>query len=236
MYLWKVSNSLLTILLSTKVHVHVLFALLLCCLTLLASFFLLSLIKTFIHMQPTNINILTMSAVNTAAATCPVLNQAAAHIWETFGKALLLFAKCHNVYDQSAVTDAEIDTLGKHLLYMYITQNPHVCVVVFCLFHFGAEEDITAFMQYYQTHFSSASVTPKFHMLEEHVVPFLRQWKMALGFMGEQGAVNDLDRTYGNIPNMVDRLHRIMQEHHLKTAPSTSALIPAVKKRKISLE
>ena len=61
-------------------------------------------------MQPTNINTITMSVVNTAAETWAALNQAASHIQEKFGEAFLLFAKCHNVYDQSAVTDAEIDT------------------------------------------------------------------------------------------------------------------------------
>ena len=29
-------------------------------------------------------------------------------------------------------------------------------------------------------------ITPKLHMLEEHVCTFLQQWLMALGFYGEQ--------------------------------------------------
>ena len=31
------------------------------------------------------------------------------------------------------------------------------------------------------------SIPPKYHFLEDHVVPFIRKWKVGLGFYGEQG-------------------------------------------------
>ena len=50
-----------------------------------------------------------------------------------------------------------------------------------------AEEDITNFLQFLREKFPDMTITPKLHMLEEHVCPFLRQWHLGLGFYGEQG-------------------------------------------------
>lgn len=33
-----------------------------------------------------------------------------------------------------------------------------------------------------------ATITPKLHMLEDHVIPFLTKWGVGLGFLGEHGA------------------------------------------------
>ena len=46
-----------------------------------------------------------------------------------------------------------------------------------------AEEDITNFLQFLREKFPDMTITPKLHMLEEHICPFLRQWHMGLGFM-----------------------------------------------------
>lgn len=42
-------------------------------------------------------------------------------------------------------------------------------------------------MKFYRETFPSETVTPKLHMMEEHVVLFLRQWKNGLGMYGEKG-------------------------------------------------
>ena len=41
---------------------------------------------------------------------------------------------------------------------------------------------IQKFMAFYRRNFPEASVLPKMHMLEAHVVPWLRQWGVGLGF------------------------------------------------------
>ena len=93
-------------------------------------------------------------------------------------------------------------------------------------------------MQFYRSNFPGTTITPKFHLLEEHVVPFVRQWGLGFGFMGEQGGesihaqFNNLERTYANIPNMVDKLYRVVQEQHLRVQPSNVALQPTIKRRK----
>ena len=56
-------------------------------------------------------------------------------------------------------------------------------------------------MKYYREQFPTSTVTPKLHMLEEHIVPWLKKWKVGFGLLGEQGAesihahFNSLKRT-----------------------------------------
>lgn len=65
---------------------------------------------------------------------------------------------------------------------------------------------IEKFLDCYRDSFPKASTTPKLHMLEDHVVDFLRKWKVGLGFLGEQGAesiharFNSIRRNYVNMP------------------------------------
>ena len=81
-------------------------------------------------------------------------------------------------------------------------------------------------MSYYRHTFPHATVLPKMHMLEKHVLPWMREWGVGLGMIGEQGAesihayFNSLRKTYSTIPNPVDRLEYIMKEHFLHIAPA----------------
>ena len=52
-----------------------------------------------------------------------------------------------------------------------------------------ADEAIKSFLSYYRRVFPEASVTVMMHMLEEHLVPFLREWRgIGFGLMAEQGS------------------------------------------------
>ena len=79
--------------------------------------------------------------------------------------------------------------------------------------------DIDEFVAYYRTAFPESSFMPKLHMLEEHIAPFIKRWRVGLGLMSEQGAesiharFNTLQRTYINITNSVNRLKYMMLEH-----------------------
>ena len=92
-------------------------------------------------------------------------------------------------------------------------------------------------MSYYRQHFPRATVLPKMHILEDHTVTWLRTWGIGAGLMGEQGAESvhahfaNLERVYASIPNPLQRLARIMNEHQLETAPATTTLRPPVKKK-----
>ena len=85
-------------------------------------------------------------------------------------------------------------------------------------------------MAFYRKEFNS-NVTPKMHM-----VPFITKWKFGLGFMGEQGAesihtsFNSIKRAYLGIPNKIERLLCVVQEHHLRVEPENVSSAPTLKK------
>ena len=74
-------------------------------------------------------------------------------------------------------------------------------------------------------------------MLEEHVVPFIRQWRVGLGMLEEQGVegiharFNNLERTYSNMSNHVERLKCVVAEHWRQVCPANVFLQPPVQKR-----
>jgi hypothetical protein len=93
-------------------------------------------------------------------------------------------------------------------------------------------------MEYYRTHFPHATVLPKMHMLEEHVIPWLRKWHVGFGLLGEQGVesvhahFNRLKRTYASVPEEVQQLRTLMNEHLLHIAPEHVAATPDIKRRR----
>ena len=84
-----------------------------------------------------------------------------------------------------------------------------------------AEDAIASFLPNYRKEFPEASTPVKLHMLEDHLVPFLRRWKgVGFGIMSEQGAesihreFNTLSR-FDNMPDAIQRLKCILKEHYL---------------------
>lgn len=76
------------------------------------------------------------------------------------------------------------------------------------------------------------------HILEDHVIPWLRKWHVGAGLMGEQGAeslhahLHKLERDYCGITNSVDRLKYIFKMYNVETAPQLLELAPDIKRRK----
>lgn len=93
-------------------------------------------------------------------------------------------------------------------------------------------------MTFYRSNFPEASVLPKMHLLEGHVIPWLRRWGVGLGVMGEQGAesihaaINGIKPAYLNMPNKVERLKCVLLEHHRQVCPILRDCQPPVNKRK----
>ncbi len=100
--------------------------------------------------------------------------------------------------------------------------------------HF-AENNIKDFMKAYRS--ANKRVTPKLHMLEDHIVAWIRRRGVGVGFHSEQGAesihthFNTLQRIYASTRNPTQRLQRVMKEHYLKNCPENRARIPTIKKR-----
>ena len=71
-----------------------------------------------------------------------------------------------------------------------------------------------------------------------HVPGWLEKWGVGLGLMGEQGAesihtsFNVIEQSYRSMPNRVDRLLRIVKEHHLRVDPQHRSMVPEPKRRK----
>ena len=95
-------------------------------------------------------------------------------------------------------------------------------------------------MSHYRLTFPNSSVTPKMHFLEEHVVPWVKKWKIGFGLMGEQGAesvhayFNGLVLRYKGVTDPVQRMECTMREHLLHIAPANVAAKPQLKKRKMN--
>ena len=143
-------------------------------------------------------------------------------------QAIVLFGKCHNGYNGGVVSDEEIDTLG-------ITNNNPIWIQyeVVCF----TEKDIEAFMAHYRKSFPDATVLPKMHILEDHVIPWVRQKKIGSGLMGEQGAesihshIYKLEAQYRGVVNPLQRLKYVVNEHNIEVTPTLNMLRPPSRKK-----
>ena len=102
-----------------------------------------------------------------------------------------------------------------------------------------AEEDITNFLQFIRKKFPDMMITPKLHMLEEHVCPFLRQWHMSLRFYGEQGIerihskFNTQSQHFDLMKKKDMRLRQILVNHHIATSPELAGKAPKPKEKNL---
>ena len=97
-----------------------------------------------------------------------------------FTKVLRLYAKCHSVFNGELPVSRPLTSLASDTLV--------VSVLFFHLHCFSYTEDISAFMAFYRESFPNATILPKMHILEDHVVPWMRRWRLGARLMGEQGA------------------------------------------------
>ena len=54
------------------------------------------------------------------------------------------------------------------------------------LYYLFLESTIEEFMRYCRANWPNESIPPKIHFLEDHIVEFIKKWKVGLGFYGEQ--------------------------------------------------
>ena len=99
------------------------------------------------------------------------------------------------------------------------------------------DKNIVEFLSYYRVTFPKATILPKMHILEGHVIPWMKRWTIGAGLMGEQGVESihahlmRLEQIHQGIPNANDRRKYIFKQQVLETAPSFAALRPPSKKR-----
>ena len=93
-------------------------------------------------------------------------------------------------------------------------------------------------MAFYRETFPKATILLKMHMLEDHVVPWLRKWRVGFGLMGEQGA-ESIHASFNSMKvqsrytySKVEQLRRLMTEHFLRVQPANRTLLPKIKRRR----
>ena len=140
-----------------------------------------------------------------------------------------LFSKCHQPYNGNVVSDAEIEQLGEHS-----KSELHF----FDKLQYLVAKDIDEFLAYYRKEFPHATILPKMHLMEDHIIPFMKRFHVGAGLLGEQGAeslhshLKKLEATYSSIPDGVDRLKYIFHEYSLEVSPQLQQLKPPVQQRK----
>ncbi len=89
----------------------------------------------------------------------------------------------------------EIEYLSKCEIILNICGNYYFSIII------QVNIRIRDFSALYKESFPRANFFPKLHMLEKHVVPWIKKWKVGFGLIGEQGAesihayFNQLKRT-----------------------------------------
>ncbi|XP_057295214.1 uncharacterized protein LOC130623720 [Hydractinia symbiolongicarpus] len=122
------------------------------------------------------------------------------------------YSKCHNLINDSQVFDKErLSELDRSIIDL---------------------------MAYLRNTWPKESITLKLHLLEDHVLPFLKRWKTGLGVYGEQGGegihaeFNSIKAIYCRMPSSVARVHSILKEHYIRVHPRCIEMKPEAKKRK----
>jgi hypothetical protein len=131
---------------------------------------------------------------------------------QRFRGALSSFSKCHSIYNGNVLSDEAIEQIGEIQPNRKNNIHNH---------NYYTELDIASFMAFYRKEFPGSTVLPKMHLLEDHVVPWLKRWNIGAGLIGEQGAeslhahMHKLENNYATIPNKVDRLRHIFTAYNL---------------------
>lgn len=82
------------------------------------------------------------------------------------------------------------------------------------------------------------NITPKLHLLEEHVVDSIEHFGMGFSLPGEQGMesihaeTNTLNVRFNAIPATLERRRTCAEQHLLAALPQSAALRPKIKPRK----
>ena len=93
---------------------------------------------------------------------------------------------------------------------------------MFCL-----DTSIEELFTYYRDTFPKETITPKLHMLEDHVCTFLSKWGASFGLYDEQGmeslhaSMNKLIRSFLCMPNKKEQLTSVMKEHYMRANPKS---------------
>ena len=141
----------------------------------------------------------------------PTLIQEAVKIKSKFSKLFSLHSKVHRLIGGSGPIGSEDIELAQSLIDKY--------------------------MSYWRKEFPDESVTLKQHLLEVHTVPWLREYKVGFGLMGEQGfesihaKINDIEKDFRSELNQEKRGLNVYKRHLIQTAPEILHETPKINRR-----
>nr|XP_047129350.1 uncharacterized protein LOC124809337 [Hydra vulgaris] len=100
------------------------------------------------------------------------------------------------------------------------------------------EATVHELLTFFRTNWPNESITPKMHMLEDHMEVFLNKWGVGLGLYGEQGGESihaefiNIERLYSNMSG-TRKLESVMRDHYTRNnSISKSLKVPIIPRKK----
>ena len=130
----------------------------------------------------------------------------------------------------------DLDQSAASFFSQTISLTQAITIFLFTVF---ADTDIKTFLATVRAELPQQNITPKLHLLEDHMVPFIRKWRAGPGLLGEQGGesvhkeFNVLAARHASMRQRgIDRLLAALREQHMQVHPSNVKKAPEQKKRK----
>ena len=104
-----------------------------------------------------------------------------------------------------------------------------------------AEQNIANYMKFYRSQFPNLRIIPKQHILEHHLIDFMKRWHFGLALHGEQGGeethafVNELKVRVRGVNKEDDKLRLLMKEQLTIVSPLLRSAVPSSKKEATGL-
>ena len=98
---------------------------------------------------------------------------------------------------------------------------------------------IDEYLAYYRGIFPDGRIIIKQHLLEDHVVPWIRRWGFGMGLHGEQGGesihaqFNEISANNRGIVCPLKRTLSVLQDHLTLVSPTIQEKQPKIKTRKL---
>lgn len=116
-------------------------------------------------------------------------------------------------------------------------QSPYVLIEKYIFDSGSPDRDVRCFMALFRFEFPNATITPKMHILEEHVVPWVKEYKAGLGFFAEVGVeashsgLKIISPFYDTVPSKPRQLVLKLNAHLLYVHPEQRSKQPKVQRR-----
>ena len=169
-------------------------------------------------LKPAVIKALTSAPLSVLTTRCSELEHDATAVKQRYESLFLAYANCTAKFSHcNKMSQDDTDELAR------------------CIQHFLAKARESVVSR------QLGRITPKLHLLESHVVPSIRRLGVGIGLLAEQGSetihakFNSLNRDYHAIPNRLQRLRAVAEQHLVATLPQHESIQPKQTRKRKSL-